>query len=226
MGAVLSTHGPVHLSVMVNSKGSKVVKSKFTSKAPLPGVTVEEYHRTQVMPMINPKDVGGLIQVCVIPRGASHEIEVENLDDLASMYADMGLVKVIFYHEQPDIMEGIPKSNDIASVLVREANLKMPMWSHSGRPALTQIYAELRRLMEKDGLGFKGAFDLKMGQQWLQDLTHLLYALSPFHTKLKLRRCAMPDVFAFSHGANDFKKKGKSEPNLTQELLREVSGAR
>lgn len=224
MGAVLSTHGPVQLVVKVNSKGSKIIKSKFTCQSPASDATIYEYYRVQVLPMVNAKDVGKLLQVCVIPRDCSHEVEVESLDDLAVMYASMGLTRVIFYHEQPDLFpHEWPHQKDIADVLVRERNLELPMWAHAGRPALTQIFSELRSEMQREKLGFSGSADLKIGLEWMLSLTNVLYALSPFHSKMKSRGFTIPSTFAFSAGANDYKKKGRSEPIMTQDLLREVN---
>lgn len=224
MGAVLSTHGPVQLTVKVKNRGEKILRSKFTTRPPKDGDTVLDYYKEQVLAMVQPNSIGALYQVCVIPRGGSHEVEVESLDDLASMYAEMGLTKAIFYHEEPDVWEIASKEKrDISEVLVRERCLDLPMWTHAGRPALTKIFADLRGLMEKDRMGFKGSADLKSGLEWLLGITHVLYELSPFHAKLKMRGYPVPSIFAFSNGANDHKKKGKSEPQMTQELLREVN---
>lgn len=144
------------------------------------------------------------------------------------MYVDMGLVRVVFYVSQTVVnldreSFGEGRQRNIADVLVREKRKELPTWCHAGRPALTQLHAHLRRLLEEKGLGFQGAVDLRAGAEWMLCLVEGLYRLSPFHGRLKSRGFGIPKLFAFSDGADDFKKKGKSNPLLTRDILQQVS---
>lgn len=223
MGGVQSNPGPVQVNVQVPSKGNKVLKSKFTYKAPDVGMAVKDYFSKIVRPMVevNGSACGDLVRVTIFLRGSTEEVEIDSLDDDASSYSDMGLTKTVFHVEQ-DVWP-VPREMDVATGLVRERRLELPLWAHAGRPALTQLFSDFRQALQKDGLGFAGSADLKIGCEWMQNVTKVLYELSPFHSKLKSRGRAVPDAFAFSDGANNFKKKGKAEPQMTQDILRTVS---
>lgn len=227
MGSVFSNESPVMLQLIVPSKGDKVLKSRFVSEVPAPNLTIEEFYQLELRHLVPPEACGELQSVSVVLIGSPTEQVDVGLRDNAKMYVKLGLSRVIFKAEQAGMVPAHrAASRDIADVLVRQRDLELPMWSHSGRPSLTQLFSELRRILQKDGMGFKGSVDLKMGSEWMLSLCQILYKLSPFHSKLKSRGCSVPDVFSFSKGANDFKKKGKSEPLLNQELLREVSEKR
>lgn len=139
----------------------------------------------------------------------------------------MGIHKAVFYVDQPDIAHdpsnhGYAKS--INEALIRERDLKVPTWTNQGKPALSKLYATLREQMLHDGVGFSGSVDLKLGCEWIQALVHVLYKLSPHHNILKRQGHPIPPRFAFSDGADDFRKKAKAIPNLlTQELLQQVT---
>lgn len=223
MGAVHSVASPVQLTVVVPSKGSKIVKSVFTTKSPAPQTSVKRYFKESVAPLLSAGSCGALLRTAVTLRGSSEEVDIENLNDDVAMYTQMGLLKVVFYTEQPDLIGADRMERTVFNSLVRERTLELPQWAHAGRPAVTQIFGILRRNMESEGLGFQGSADLKMGCEWMLGLSNILYRMSPFHGKLKARGCPIPDSFAFASGANDYKKKGKSEPLLTQELVREVT---
>lgn len=224
MGAVHSSAGPVQIAVLMPSKGNKPLKNKFTNSAPSNGSTVKQYFEAVVLPLLEDRSLcGDLIKTGVVLRGSSCEVEVDSLDDDAAMYADMGLTKAIFYVEQPDVFFArAPDARDVANVLVRERILQLPAWGHTGRPALSELFGELRKKFEQDGVGFSGSAGLKTGCEWMQALVKILYKISPFHAKFKARGHPIPDIFSFSAGADDYKKKGRSEPMMTQEVLQEV----
>lgn len=191
-------------------------------------MTVRQYFDEHVMSLLGDAKAacGDLMRVALVPRGSNDEVLVETLDDEAMMYVDIGIAKAIFYVAQSDAWCGTRAATeirDVANVLVRERHLQLPTWAHAGRPAWSQLFAQLRDRFEKDGVGFNGAVDLKIGCEWMLSLVKVLYNISPFHGKMKSRGHPVPDALSFSGGSNDFKKKGKSEPTMTQEILREVS---
>lgn len=226
MGASLGS--PVQVNVVVRSLGNKLLKCKLVQvcdkSTPLRLHSIGQYFKQHVLPTLQDpaSKCGDLLQVMVILRERADEVEVGSLEDSALMYAQMGLNKVTFYVEQPDVLPVSRPERDVVSSLVRERQVELPTWVHADRPALSHLFSSVRERMNKDAVGFTGALDLKMGCEWMLSLTHVLYKLSPFHAKLKMRNCPMPAVFSFSSGADDFKKKGRSEPLMTQELLEEV----
>lgn len=231
MGAGTSV---VEVIVKVPIKGSKNVLSKFTRDAPVDGQTVQEYFNSSIEPMLiaNKMVFGGeLLRVGVTLKGADHETEVHLLADEAKMYVDFGIVRAVFYVSTAPVVlldadgegsTGETSTKKIADVLVREKRTELPTWTHAGRPALTQLHAKLRSMLKEQGLGFEGATDLRAGAEWMLCLVEGLYKLSPFHGRLKNRGFGVPQLFSFSEGADDFKKKGKSNPHLTKDILQHV----
>lgn len=214
---------PVHVSVKVPSRDNKILKCKFVRDSPPDGQTVKDYFTTAFEPFLDPQYHGLLYKVTVVIRGTDlMEVEVDKLNDEISVYLQMGLSRVTFYLSAPEIQWGAPPLANIQDVLVREKESFLPVWSHAGRPALTELHRSVREMLTKDHLGFRGSHDKKMGAEWMLALVEVLYKLSPFHGRLKARGYPVPNRFAFSEGSNDFKKKGKSCPNLTQALIEEV----
>lgn len=228
MGAYHSRDdGPVHVAVVMPAKGNKILKSKFVMESPLPGTTVQEYFDNVIRSMLpNGSDgkpaCGALISAGVITRRSSEEIEVSELNDECMLYVGLSLVKVVFYVETPDIDLPRPTARPVGEVLRPQPRLTLPTWTHAGRPALTKLFAELSGQLTQAGLGFYDSRDLKLGCEWMLELVRLLYKLSPFHKKLKDRGHPIPKAFQFSEGADDYKKKGKPTPMLTQDVLDQV----
>lgn len=224
MGAVQSAPGPVHVTIVMPSKGNKLLKSKFTKDPPASNHNVQEYFVDKLKPLLNNADkVGALLRATVVVlQGGKDEIEVDELTDEAMLYVQMGISRATFYVEHADNGNDPGPSQDVLGTLVREPMVELPTWSHAGRAAMTKLHVELRSMLKNDGLGFRGSVDLRIGGDWMLGLVESLYKLSPFHEKLKARGCAMPKRFAFSAGADDFKKKGKAVPTLTQEILQQV----
>ncbi|KAL1519400.1 hypothetical protein AB1Y20_022925 [Prymnesium parvum] len=229
MGAHHSSQsaGPVHLLLVVPSKGNKVLKSKFLKDARTSGLSIRQFFVQTVVPLLSdaPEKCGELLRVAVVTHADSTtEIEVDDLSDEANVYVQMGLKKVIFYVEQAAVASAARTQHEFVAQFARQTNVEVPCWMHAGRPALTKLHAQLRQKLLDEKLGFKGAADLKIGGEWLLDLVTALYRLSPYHDKLRARSCPVPKRFAFSSGAHDYKKKGKAAPVLKQEFLeREIS---
>lgn len=231
MGAVQATAAPaIHVSVVMPSKGNKILKSKFFKEAPKEHQSVHEYFREKLQPMVNidPAEsvCGDLLRATVMLRGGDEEIEVEELSDNALLYVQMGITRACFYVEQSDMQTHGTKKNTVdllTDVLVRQPTVELPMWSHAGRPAMTLLHGQLRELLSKDRLGFQGSMDLKSGGDWMIGVVECLYKLSPFHDKLKVRGHPVPKRFAFSAGADDFKRKSRAAPMLSQEILEQVN---
>lgn len=222
---------PVQVSVVVPSKGNKVLKRKFVKEAPSMTVSVERFFEEHIRPNLPaPTDgqaCGGVARVSVTLRGSDDEVDVDSVLDPVHMYTQMGLSKVVFYVEQATL-NGDNNSSSFGNVqtvfnsLVREPTVSLPTWMHAGRPALSKLFADLRQRFEQEKLGFAGAADLKLATEWMLMIVHVLYKLSPLHDKLKRRGHPVPIAFDFSKGANDYKQKGKAQPLLTQEFLRDV----
>lgn len=224
MGAAHSQNPPVHLATIMPSKGNKVLKNKFAKELPGPNVSVFQYFQSKILPTLDTGVCGSLVRAAVVLRGGGQEeIEVDELTDEAISYVTLGLSKVLFYVEQPDVLMTAEATPNVNEALRRQTIYELPTWSHAGRPALTALFAKLRESMRKEGLSWRGSTDLKSGLEWMMGLVDVLYKLSPFHQKLKARGHTMPKIFAFSNGADDFKRKGKATPTLTQQLLAEVS---
>ncbi|KAL1521513.1 hypothetical protein AB1Y20_021173 [Prymnesium parvum] len=236
MGNVNSTRtaGPVQVSVIMPSKGNKLLKSKFCKECPAEGQTVKEFFEEKVRSFFLESTssgaatppFGGLLHATVVLRGGGNEeVEVSSMDDEAAMYlmyADMCLSKAFFYVEQADTPVVVSSTQkDLNHTLVRTAEVELPTWTHSGRPAMTQLHSELRHRLHKDGLGFKGSTGLRVGAEWMLELIESLYKTSPFHSKFKARGHAVPERFKFADGADDYKRKAKAAPTLTQEILRD-----
>lgn len=213
----------VQMKVAIPCKGNKVVKNKFVRETPAEGVKVGSYFASSVASSLQSGDgaAGALLRTCVVLRGGEEEIEVEPADEVLE-YVKMGISKVIFYVEAAEVEASSASTRQIADVLQRQRVQELPQWSHAGRPALTLLYAAIRRRLEAEKLGFSGAMDLKAGNDWMLMLADVLYELSPFHHKFQLRGHPIPKMFKFSEGANDYRKKRKSEPLLTQDVIEQV----
>lgn len=187
--------------------------------------TVQDFFEAKLKPVMQTNggiECGKLQRATVVLQGESGEIEVDELSDEAAMYLHMGLSKVLFYVEQAVSESCRASERNVGDALVRQEPQALPMWSHQGRPAVTALYKTLSDLLRKDGLGFAGSYDLRVGGEWMLALVEVLYRVSPFHEKMKLRGYGVPKVFQFSSGANDFKKKSKAAPILTQDFLQQV----
>mmetsp|Transcript_18162 Transcript_18162/g.45572 ORF Transcript_18162/g.45572 Transcript_18162/m.45572 type:complete len:285 (-) Transcript_18162:1339-2193(-) len=227
MGALHSAPAPIQITVTVPSKGNKILKSKFFKEPPTEQQSVGRFFEERVRPILARDGIkfGDLLRTGVIVRGGQEEVEVDDSNDDATMYLQLGLAKVIFYVEQSgDVLSATKQpAQSIDDVLIREPAVQLPTWFHAGRPALTTLFRDLRQHLERDRLGFKGSADLKKGADWMLGLVELLYKISPFHGKCKARGHPVPKRFSFSDGADDYRKKGRSAPLLTQSFLEQVS---
>lgn len=226
---------PVQVSIVIPSRGGKANgKHKFIRQKPPEGTTVSEFYEKYLREAasLDPKAYGGLLCATAVVRGCDDEVEVDRLSDDVSLYLQLGLVKAFFYVEQGSGEEGGGSSagpevrvqeRSVSDVLVRQLNLELPEWTNAARPAHTVVFNKLRAMFAAEKLGFSGSADKRIGEDWMKGLTDVLYKLSPFHAKLKARKHPIPEVFAFSEGADDYKKKGRAAPQLTQELLQQVS---
>lgn len=221
----------MQLTVVMPSKGNKVIKNKFVREAPAAEVKLGEYFESAVRPTLGVDAyglslVGDVQRVCVVIRGSTDEIEVDSMDDVV-LYTEMALVKVVFYVEQVNSIPAATRQGvHLNEILVRQPALSLPEWMHAGRPAMTHLFSSLKSMMEKDKVGFKGSVDLKLGCEWMLNIASVLYKLSPFHLKFKNRGYPIPKKFGFSDGADDFKKKGRAPPLLTQSFLEQVCKCR
>ena len=90
-------------------------------------------------------------------------------------------------------------------VLVRTQVATFPDWGGGGNKAYGVLYAALKvTLVEGGFVGFK---DEAHGLKFMKSLVQILYGLSTFWGNFAHRRAALDPFFAFSEGANDWKKK-------------------
>lgn len=84
---------PVRLTVVIPSKGNKVLKNKFTKDVPTVDMTIERYFQRNVLALLPADESGKLLSVGIVMRGGdpSDEVEVDSLRDECFLYVQMGL---------------------------------------------------------------------------------------------------------------------------------------
>ena len=155
----------------------------------------------------------------MLRESGATEIEVSGFYDEVSDYTAMQLKQFIFHVDQPFTARAQEELAPIGAQLKRTSHLELPAWSHAGRPALTNLFQHIRDDLAHGKLGFVGSTGARVGIDWMKSLTQLLYDISTFHDNFKTRGFKIPDRFAFSKGANDCSKKGKTGPKLTQLII-------
>lgn len=86
------------------------------------------------------------------------------------------------------------------------------------RTAIPKLYTSLKEKLENDGCGGYKKVNINPNKKserhcpiksFFVDLLNILYNLSTFHDNFKLRGCQIPEYFAFSKDADNWRQKNK-----------------
>jgi hypothetical protein len=150
----------IQMVVVMPSKGNKQLLNKLFKEAEVHArYTVASFFEGELVKLL--KDpVGALATAHIYLRaGDNLPIEVSDINDDINDYIEMEIKQMTFMVDQPS--EGAPAPAEqpvvLGSTLKRESILDLPTWSHQQRVAQTKIFAELRRRLEADKLGFVGS---------------------------------------------------------------------